>query len=158
VSKVDSVFSRPVGKSVLAFVTWTTALLLVFGAIDRLVVGRGLGGLLEVVFGFFWVGWIFVLGALPVWLVFRWSLGRFGARLGGSLPLRAALIGTVVWLAAGSLLFGVTLVAGELSPGSQPTLASVVTGFVAVALLGGILGALEGRAIAKHAALAPRTT
>ena len=114
--------------------------------------------MLEVVFGFLWVGWIFVLGTLPVWLVFRWAFARLGGRLGGSLALRGALIGASVWGLAGSILLGVQLVAWAFSPDSQPTVTSVVAGLAAAASLGGILGALEGRAIGRHAPSAAQAT
>jgi hypothetical protein len=145
-------FSRPLGKSVLGFLGWATLLLLGLGTVDRLIAGRGLTGIFEVLFGFLWLGWIFVVGALPVWLVFRWSLAKAGARLRGSPPFRGALIGVLVWTCAGGVLLVAQLLAWTFSPDSRPTVGSVLMGLAAVAHFGGLLGYLEGRAIGKYLA------
>lgn len=154
---VTSVYRRPLPASVLGFLGWTTAFLLAMGVIDRLLAGRGLSGVFEVVFGFLWLGWLFVLAALPIWLLFRWAFGKLGPRLGGPLPLRGALVGVLVWLSAAVILLVVELVAWAFSPDSQPTLVSVLTGLAAVALFGGVLGFLEGRAVGKPPQSAPTT-
>jgi hypothetical protein len=87
-----------------------------------------------------------------VWLLFRWALGRFGRNIGGSAPTRGAAFGVVVWLGAALVLLGVSLVGRTFSPDSQPTPASVLQGFLAVGIFGGLLGSLEGRAIGKYQA------
>jgi hypothetical protein len=138
--------------SVPAYLAWATIGFIGLGSIDRLSAGRGLDGIFEVVFVFLWLGWIYVVGALPVWLAFRWSFAKLGPRLRGPFPLRGAVVGTVVWSASGLALSGILLLTHALSPDSQPTVPSVATGLTAVAVIGGVFGALEGRALGSDAA------
>ena len=140
---------RPVIASVRSFVLWAAGILVVSTAVDRLLRGDGVGGLIEAVFGFVWVGWLAVLAVIPIWLGFRWLLDRFGPRMSGPIRFRGAVIGLVWWVTLAVLLLSYELVAWPFSPDSQPTALTVVSGLAVVGALGSILGFLEGRAIER---------
>ena len=146
---------RPALQSIRGFVVWSTGLLILLGAIDRLWGGDGLAGVGEVIFGFLWLGWIVVVGAVPVWLVFRWLLGRYGPRLRGRIRWRGAIVGLLWWLLVATIVLVIELVTWRFSPDSQPTSATVVRAVLGFTAFGALLGFLEGRAIERQTSNAP---
>ena len=140
---------RPLLASVGSFVLWSAGLLIVSTAVDRIIKGDGVSGVVEAVFGFVWLGWIAVLAAIPAWLGFRWLLARVGYRIFGPIPLRGAVVGLAWWVALASIVLSYQLITWPFSPDSEPTIWTVGAGLMAVGAVGAVLGVLEGRAIER---------
>ena len=145
----SSAIKRPLRASVRSFVLWFAGLLVVGTAVDRVIAGGGVGGVVEALFSFVWVGWIAVVGAIPIWLGFRWLLARFGPAVPGPIPARGAAIGLVWWLALAFMLLVYELIAWPFTSGSEPTVGPVVAALLAFGAIGSGFGFLEGRAIER---------